>query len=118
MVAVLSFEGRDEVRRAIANSGLTVRLFTNDLVPKDISTLDTFQEPLDPLYAPVPIMYSKEMGSGVSAVFSLSANRMPIYGYYTVSNSSLVFAERFKDGPYKIEVSGSSIELNLILMVR
>ena len=115
MAAVVPFEGRDEIERAILNNGLTIRLFTNNLVPKDVSSFDTLEEPVDALYFPVPIYND---GTGVSAVFSLSASPKPIYGYYASSNDSIVFAERFKDGPYKINVSGSSMTIRINMEIR
>lgn len=100
---------------------LVLKLFTNDIVPRDDDDNLSYAEATGFGYAPITLDGKKwrdEKGPPVSVqyaqqVFSFTGPIGKLYGYYLVQEKSqkLMWAERFSDGPYHVVYAGSKIEV-------
>ena len=106
-----------------ATADLTLRLYENDYTPVDGSTYANFTTATFPGYAAdvlenaswtVSDVAGTETASYPEVTFTASGSGTSVYGYYvTVGTSTVVFAERFSDGPYTIANSGDTVNVTL-----
>lgn len=100
---------------------LVLKLFTNDIVPRDDDDNLSYAEASGFGYSPITLdgqEWKGEKGPPVSIqyakqVFSFTGPLGKLYGYYLVQEKSakLMWAERFADGPYHVVYAGSKIEV-------
>ena len=100
---------------------LVLKLFTNDIVPRDHDDNLSYAEAIGFGYAHITLdgkKWKQEKGPPVSVqyaqqTFSFTGPIGKLYGYYLVQEKSekLMWSERFADGPYHIVYPGSKIEV-------
>lgn len=104
--------------KALANN-VSLRLFSSDSTPGEADTPSTYTEVTAAGYAPITLSggsWTVSTSSGVTTamyaqqLFTLTAAAMA-YGYYITDGTTLVWAERFSDGPYQIGASGGVIRV-------
>lgn len=99
-------------------TNLTLKLFKSNTTPGDTDTAATYTEADFTGYSSVtltgsswvvtgnPITYAKQTFTS-----SAGSQNQAVYGYYVVANTTLIYAERFSDGPYTIVNNGDKIEV-------
>lgn len=124
--------GRGTMLALIVNAGqpedLVLKLFTNDIVPRDDDDHLSYAEATGFGYAPITLDGKKwkgEKGPPVSVqyaqqTFQFTGPIGKLYGYYLVQQKSkkLMWAERFADGPYHVVYAGSKIEVTARLEMK
>lgn len=100
---------------------LVLKLFVNDIVPGEGDEADRYSEAIGFGYAPVRLdgkNWTGAKGPPVSVqyaavVFAFTGPIGKLYGYYLVQEISktLMWAERFTDGPYHVVYAGSQIKV-------
>lgn len=106
--------------------GLTLHLFANNVYPKRGDIPGTYDEPIGGGYLPQRLPdelwqktrgdYSRDSLIGIRIEFGGPVGL--IYGYYvTDDDNSVVWSERFEDGPYEIQQAGEYIELDISAFV-
>jgi hypothetical protein len=97
----------------------TLKLYVNDVVPSESDTAGTFTEASGSGYAAKSLSGASwslvngdpTVASYAAQVFTFSGALGLVYGYYVVQTTSgiLLWAERFADGPYDVQVNGTTI---------
>ena len=106
-----------------APQDLTVRLYSNDYTPGDATITADFTEVVGGGYAAqalIPANWDITPGNPSEAqynqetVFVFNAAVGNVYGYYiTRADNLTMWAERFTNGPFNVQVSGSEIRITL-----
>lgn len=104
-----------------AQANATLKLFQNDYTPVETSTNAAFTEATFTGYSAITLTGASwsvtnadpAVASYAQQTFTSSAGSQsqPIYGYYIVVGTVVVFAERFSDGPYTIVNNGDQIKV-------
>lgn len=100
---------------------LSIRLFTNNITPADTDVLGTYTQSTGGGYSAqnlVPASWTITPGSPTEAVYpqitwTFTGASASLYGYYVVdtATNTLLWAERFTNGPYAITQAGDSIKV-------
>lgn len=100
---------------------LVMRLYANNIVPDEGSTLATFIEASGGGYNSINLVsgsWSIIAGSPSQAehtelVWTFTGSVGPVYGYYVTRSSGgeLMWAERFTNGPFNINTNGDEIRI-------
>ncbi len=109
-----------------APEDLRLRLFQNNITPGETDVLGTYTESTGPGYAAVSLTGASWTVSSTAGptsasyaqqTFTFTGAANSIYGYYvTQANSStLMWAERFSDGPYAIVNNGDAVKITPVL---
>lgn len=108
-----------------APENISICLFSNDIMPDENSTEDTFTEVIGNGYSSQNLMpgsWNFIIGTPSSAehteiIWNLSADTGPVYGYYIIraTGGELMWAERFPKGPFVIDTNGDEIRVKPIL---
>jgi len=102
----------------IADPDVVLRLYTNDYTPIETSVVGSFTDATGAGYAPVTMTPATWTISGdpTEAIYSeielaFTAAEPTIYGYFltNTADNTLLWAERFVDGPYVIPAGGGSV---------
>ena len=130
MAAVLTGLGKDVLLEKVINikasSDLVLHLFSNNIIPKQKDTLDRYKEVENGGYVPIVLWGGEWEEKELVAhsffiekrVFIFNDKIGNVYGYYITSgNSKLIWAERFTDGPYKVN-KRDKIEIKLNLSIK
>lgn len=121
MPAVLTHQGREYLLRKIIGKepqgDLILRLFRNNYHPRPGSAITTFKEVEGGGYAP-RVMWGvlwDEKATHFENVetFEFEDKAGRVYGYYVTGRGQLIFAERFDDAPYEVQVKGDKIEVKI-----
>ena len=113
-----------------APQNLTVRLYSNDLIPTETSITADFTEVVGGGYAaealtpanwtvtpgnPSEAVYDASgVGNPLEVVFTFNAAVGNVYGYYVTRTDNItMWAERFTNGPFNVTVPGSEIRITL-----
>lgn len=99
-------------------TNLTLKLFKSNTTPAEADTAATYTEADFTGYSSVtltgsswvvtgnPITYAKQTFTSTAG-----SQNQPVYGYYIVAGTDLIYSERFTDGPYTIVNNGDKIEV-------
>ncbi len=100
---------------------LVIRLFANNIIPADEDTVVSFQEVQGSGYQPqdlVPSSWTIVSGNPTEAkhreiTWEFDKELGNVFGYYITRKDTgeLMWAERFKDGPYPIDTRGDKIKV-------
>lgn len=107
-----------------APENISICLFSNDIMPDENSTEDTFTEVEDGLgyktggIALTPASWNIVLGNPsqaehIEVAWIFAGVVGNVYGYYIIRNTNreLMWAERFTNGPFDIRVSGDKIKV-------
>ena len=125
MALVTPNEGEVYLLKTAVGAGptapLVLRLYTSDTTPAEGDVFATHTEASGFGYSGVTIsgtqwtLVSGTTGTAVQQEWTFTGALGNVYGYYFgathVSGSSLVWAERFTDGPYNIQNNGDKIRV-------
>jgi hypothetical protein len=105
----------------VAPEDLVLKLYTSNTTPDSGDTAANYTEASGSGYASVPLAggdWTVSAGSPTYATFAqqtftFSGALGNVYGYYLVQSATgtLMWAERFSDGPYEIVNSGDQIKI-------
>jgi len=102
----------------VAPERLTLRLYTNDIFPIDTNAFSVYTEALAFGYANVTFEGSQwQVAAGTAntaqQTFTFTGALGNVYGYYiaTEVGDTLMWVERFTNGPYDIQNNGDEIRL-------
>jgi hypothetical protein len=121
MAGVLVDQGENGVLTAFFAANMTLRLFTNNYTPIETTTEANVTEATSYGYSAITLTGGSWTISGTAPTqaayaqqtFTFTGNLGNVYGYYVTraSDSKLMFAERFTDGPYNIYNNGDQIKI-------
>ena len=125
MALLMLDQGEEITLTALADLGLTLKLYKNDYTPIDGSTEANFTEADFSGYAAIAFTDSGDWAFTqdapsymVAAQQTFQANdtidpAQNMYGYYVVrtSDGAAIWAERFTNGPYGIAESGDYVKV-------
>ena len=128
MGAVFSKKGLNYLLRKITGhepqGDLVLHLYINNYIPNENSALKSFDEVNGAGYAP-KIMWGvmwdeKTTYFENTEIFEFGdvIKKFSVYGYYATGRGQLIFAERFDDGPYKIQIKGDKVEVKVRMEIR
>jgi hypothetical protein len=99
---------------------LKLKLFSNNISPNDSSVISDFVELTGGGYVPFSLSgttwsLSNTTASYPQQTWNFTASVGNVYGYYvtTADDSTVIFAEKFDDGPYLVAASGDIIRVTL-----
>jgi hypothetical protein len=102
-------------------SGLSLKLYVNDITPGDGDTVEDYVEASGFGYLPQHLtgnLWTFDQGPPVTAeypwlTFSFSGALGPVYGYYVVTQTTnkLLWAERFANAPFVITGASDTIKI-------
>lgn len=109
-----------------APQNLVLRLYTNNITPGESDTAATYTEAAGFGYASITLTGSSWAAATPGAPSSISfaqqtwtftGNLGNVFGYYLtqVTSGTLVYAERFSDGPYNIVNNGDQIKVTPVI---
>ena len=123
MSLVLVNQGESGVLTAFFAQALHLRLYTNNYTPVQATTEAAVTEASGNGYAAAALTGGSWTLSGSSPtqaayaqqVFTFTGALGNVYGYYVTrdSDSKLMFAELFSNGPYNIQNNGDQIKVTL-----
>jgi hypothetical protein len=126
MPLVMPQEGRTLMLNRLfgkaATGDLTLKLFQNNYTPVDTSNNAAFTEATFPGYAAITLLNANvtvtpatdnSSAAAPQQTFTATGAGTSVYGYYVVSGTTVVFAERFTDGPYAISNSGDNVKVTM-----
>jgi hypothetical protein len=123
MALVFPDVGENIVLEALVNKtapqNLVLRLYTSDTTPGESDTAGTYTEATGNGYSAITLTgasWGAASGGSIAyaqQTFTFSGALGNVYGYYMTQASSgtLVYAERFTDGPYNIVNNGDQIKI-------
>ena len=123
MPLVFPDAGENIVLEALVNKtapqNLVLRLYTSNTTPGESDTASTYTEATGSGYSAITLTgasWGSASGGSISyaqQTFTFSGALGNVYGYYMTQASSgtLVYAERFSDGPYNIANNGDQIKI-------
>lgn len=123
MALVFPDTGENIVLEALVNKtapqNLVLRLYTSNTTPAESDTAGTYTEASGNGYSAITLTgssWNAASGGSISyaqQTFTFSGALGNVYGYYLTQASSgtLVYAERFTDGPYNIANNGDQIKI-------
>jgi hypothetical protein len=123
MPLVFPDAGENIVLEALVNKtapqNLVLRLYTSNTTPGESDTAGTYTEATGNGYSAITLTgasWGAASGGSISyaqQTFTFSGALGNVYGYYMTQASSgtLVYAERFSDGPYNIANNGDQIKI-------
>jgi hypothetical protein len=123
MPLVFPDAGENIVLEALVNKtapqNLVLRLYTSNTTPGESDTAGTYTEATGSGYNAITLTgasWGSASGGSISyaqQTFTFSGALGNVYGYYMTQASSgtLVYAERFSDGPYNIANNGDQIKI-------
>lgn len=121
MALVLVDQGENGMLTAFFAQAMTLRLFTNNYTPIETTTEAAVTEAVGNGYTAKPLAGGSWTISGSSPtqaafaqqIFTFTGALGNVYGYYVTrdSDSKLMFAEKFTDGPYNIVNNGDQIKV-------
>jgi hypothetical protein len=123
MALVFPDVGENIVLEALVNKtapqNLVLRLYTSDTTPGESDTAGTYTEATGNGYSAITLTgasWGAASGGSIAyaqQTFTFSGALGNVYGYYMTQASSgtLVYAERFTDGPYNIANNGDQIKI-------
>jgi hypothetical protein len=123
MALVFPDVGENIVLEALVNKtapqNLVLRLYTSNTTPGESDTAGTYTEASGNGYNAITLTgasWGSASGGSIAyaqQTFTFTGNLGNVYGYYMTQASSgtLVFAERFTDGPYNIVNNGDQIKI-------
>jgi hypothetical protein len=123
MALVFSNTGEHIVLEALVNrtapQDLVLRLYTSDTTPAEDDTAATYTEATGNGYSAITLAgasWGAASGGSIACsqqTFTFTGALGNVYGYYMTQASSgtLVYAERFTDGPYAIANNGDQIKV-------
>lgn len=104
-----------------AQENFTLRAYTNNITPAETDTTATYTEAAGNGYAAIALIAANWTVTGgnpttVAApqqTWTFTGNLGNVYGYYFngTTSTTLMWAERFSDGPYNIFNNGDQIKL-------
>ncbi len=102
-----------------APQNLVLRLFTSNTTPGESDTAGTYTEATGNGYSAITLTgasWGSASGGSIAyaqQTFTFTGALGNVYGYYVTQASSgtLVYAERFTDGPYNIANNGDQIKI-------
>jgi hypothetical protein len=123
MALVFPDVGENIVLEALVNKtapqNLILRLYTSNTTPGEADTAGTYTEATGNGYSAITLTgasWGTASGGSIAyaqQTFTFTGNLGNVYGYYMTQATSgtLVFAERFTDGPYNIVNNGDQIKI-------
>ena len=123
MPLVMNDQSSMSVLRNFVAEDFVIRLFVNNVNPKPTDAADSFVECSRGGYAPITLTGGQwqERGNVVSypaQKFTFTGPVGPVYGYFcTRADGTITHAERFMDGPYRVENDGDSIAITPTLSI-
>lgn len=123
MALVFPDVGENIVLEALVNKtapqNLVLRLYTSNTTPGESDTAGTYTEASGSGYNAITLTgasWGSASGGSISyaqQTFTFTGALGNVYGYYMTQASSgtLVYAERFTDGPYNIANNGDQIKI-------
>jgi hypothetical protein len=123
MALVFPDVGENIVLEALVNKtapqNLVLRLYTSNTTPGESDTAGTYTEATGNGYSSITLTgasWGAASGGSIAyaqQTFTFSGALGNVYGYYMTQASSgtLVYAERFTDGPYNIANNGDQIKI-------
>lgn len=124
---VVHDEGRRHALVCLIRAGLTLRLFVSDREPQPGYSLQHYREAQGHGYAPIPLS-GQDWTVSAEPPFSAAFGRQSwtfdgplgsVFGWFlTGPGGELLGAERFPDGPYKVQRKGDRIEVAPVLASR
>ena len=123
MALVFPDVGENIVLEALVNKtapqNLVLRLYTSDTTPGESDTAGTYTEATGNGYSSITLTgasWGAASGGSIAyaqQTFTFTGALGNVYGYYMTQASSgtLVYAERFTDGPYNIANNGDQIKI-------
>jgi hypothetical protein len=103
---------------------LVLKLFSNNVTPTENFTTSDFVEVTGGGYTNVTLDGSTWVVDSSSAAYprqtwEFTSSVGNVYGYYvtTLDNSSVIFAEKFDDGPYNVATIGDTIRVTLNILI-
>jgi hypothetical protein len=123
MALVFPDVGENIVLEALVNKtapqNLVLRLYTSNTTPGESDTAGTYTEATGNGYSSITLTgasWGAASGGSIAyaqQTFTFSGALGNVYGYYMTQASSgtLVYAERFTDGPYNIVNNGDQIKI-------
>lgn len=109
------------ITNAVAGESLVLRLFTSNTTPAEADTAGTYTEASGSGYSAITLTGGSwsftegapSYASYAQQTFTFSGALGNVYGYYVTQSSSgtLMWAERFSDGPYNIANNGDQIKI-------
>ena len=123
MPLVFPDAGENIVLEALVNKtapqNLVLRLYTSNTTPGESDTAGTYTEATGSGYSAITLTgasWGSASGGSISyaqQTFTFTGALGNVYGYYMTQASSgtLVYAERFSDGPYNIANNGDQIKI-------
>lgn len=123
MISSFSVEGIDYALRCLCESGLWLRLYTNQHIPESGDTADSYQEPLGGGYQPILIPYEAWTiadGEAVSdeMVFTFDGPAGMVYGYFLTGSDGSFITAYAADEPERIRAEGDEIAVKVSLGVQ
>lgn len=114
-------EGKDLILNKLLNNEINLHLFSNNITPIKSNSIRHYTQPKG--YTPSAlydvfwqiednIAYIEE-----EIIFNYPLEEK-IYGYFTSLDAKLLWAERFKEGPYSISKVGDKIKIDIRLMIK
>lgn len=102
-------------------TALTLRLYSNNLTPTEASVAADFTEVAGGGYAAIALVaanWTIATAAGVTTaaqpeqVFTFTGDATDPYGYYiTRVDGTVLWAERFSDGPYAVTANGDQVKI-------
>ncbi len=121
MSLVLVNQGESRVLTNFFADTMTLRLFANNYTPIETTTEASVTEASGSGYSSKTLTGGSWTVSGTAPTQAAYATQTytftgalgNVYGYYVTRNSDskLMFAERFSDGPYNIQNNGDTIDV-------
>ena len=96
-----------------------LKLYTNNITPGESDTAGTYTEASGNGYASVTLTGSSWGAASAGSIayaqqtFTFTGNLGNVYGYFIVqvTSGTLLYSERFSDGPYNIVNNGDQIKI-------
>jgi hypothetical protein len=102
-------------------TALTLRLYSNNYTPTEASVAADFTEVAGGGYAAIALVaanWTVATAAGVTTavqpeqIFNFTGDATDPYGYYiTRADGTVLWAERFSDGPYPITTAGDQVKI-------
>lgn len=123
MALLVTNEGELIALKALVNhtaqsSNLTLKLYKSNTTPAEGDTAATYTEADFTGYSAATLTGASWVVSGNPVTYakqtftsSAGSQSQAVYGYFILAGATLVYAERFSDGPYTIVNNGDKIEV-------
>ena len=123
MALLVTNEGELIALKALVNhtaqsSNLTLKLYKSNTTPAEGDTAATYTEADFTGYSAATLTGASWVVSGNPVTYakqtftsSAGSQSQSVYGYFILAGATLVYAERFSDGPYVIVNNGDKIEV-------